>query len=151
MIFLDIARPFAANVKPEVVKRAAETTLEHVLGTEPVSLTLVITGEDHIRRLNAEFLGYDEPTDVLSFPADYVDPDTQIKYLGDVVISYPQACAQAKDGGHSLDEELQLLTVHGVLHLLGYDHAEESEKQAMWGVQSQVLNQIGSSVNSPPA
>lgn len=150
MIFLDVAKPFKASVKPEILKRAAETTLAQVLGAEPASLTLVITGEDHIRQLNAKFLGFDEPTDVLSFPADYFDPDTQMKYLGDVVISHPQACAQARAGEHSLEAELQLLAVHGVLHLLGYDHAELDEKQAMWEVQSLILGQLGSAVSSPP-
>jgi probable rRNA maturation factor len=141
MIFLDVAKPFKASVKPEILKRAAETTLAQVLGAEPASLTLVITGEDHIRQLNAKFLGFDEPTDVLSFPADY---------FGDVVISHPQACAQARAGEHSLEAELQLLAVHGVLHLLGYDHAELDEKQAMWEVQSLILGQLGSAVSSPP-
>ncbi len=150
MIFLDVAKPFKASVKPEILKRAAETTLTQVLGAEPASLTLVITGEDHIRQLNAEYLGFDEPTDVLSFPADYLDPDTQMKYLGDVVISHPQACAQAQAGEHSLEAELQLLAVHGVLHLLGYDHAEMDEKQAMWEVQALILGQLGSTLTSPP-
>ena len=150
MIYLDIAKPFSATVNPQVLKQAARKTLEHEPGSATASLTLVIDGEERIRQLNAEFLRIDEPTDVLSFPADYIDPDTQQRYLGDVVIAYPQAEAQARSAGHTLEAELQLLTVHGVLHLLGYDHTEDKDREAMWGVQARILNQLGSTVTTPP-
>jgi probable rRNA maturation factor len=80
---------------------------------------------------------------VLSFPAGETDPDTGEYYLGDVVISFPRAQAQAQERGHSTAEELDLLVVHGVLHLLGYDHADVEERDRMWAVQQQVLNQLG--------
>lgn len=95
-----------------------------------------------MKELNSRFLQVDQTTDVLAFPADFHDPDTDGPYLGDVVISYPQAESQAEAGGHQVEDELQLLTVHGVLHLLGYDHLDPEEKAAMWGLQDQVLNAL---------
>jgi probable rRNA maturation factor len=111
--------------------------------SETASLTILLTGDEKLRQLNRQFLGIDAPTDVLSFPAGETDPDTGEYYLGDVVISFPRAQAQAQERGHSTAEELDLLVVHGVLHLLGYDHADAEERDRMWAVQQQVLNQLG--------
>jgi probable rRNA maturation factor len=85
----------------------------------------------------------DKVTDVLSFEADYMDPDLGSRYLGDVVISYPQAANQAEKQGHAIESELQLLTIHGVLHLMGYDHGSTEEKELMWSKQKQILDQLG--------
>ena len=108
----------------------------------PQSLTILLTGDEQLQRLNRDFLGFDQPTDVLSFP----DGDLMREggaYLGDIAISVERAQQQATAGGHNLLDELQLLTVHGVLHLLGHDHADEDEKQAMWTAQSAVLTELG--------
>jgi probable rRNA maturation factor len=115
------------------------------------SLTLVVTDDAQVQSLNRDFLGIDEPTDVLSFPSgeSAPDPDTGEIYLGDIIISYPRAQAQAEAGGHPIQQELQLLVVHGVLHLLGYDHAEEEEKAEMWAAQEAVLIRLGSSLRPP--
>ncbi|MCS7010925.1 MAG: rRNA maturation RNase YbeY, partial [Anaerolineales bacterium] len=110
-------------------------------------LTVVLTDDREIRTLNRDFLGIDAPTDVLSFPADETDPETGRRYLGDVVISLQRAQQQATEGGHSLEDEVQLLVVHGVLHLLGYDHAEEEEKAHMWKLQTEILNILGVSLS----
>ena len=78
----------------------------------------------------APYLGIDGPTDVLSFPASEMDPETGVHYIGDILISIPRAQAQADAAGHPLEAEVQLLVVHGVLHLLGHDHAQAEEKAA---------------------
>ncbi|HLA08708.1 MAG TPA: rRNA maturation RNase YbeY, partial [Anaerolineales bacterium] len=83
------------------------------------------------------------PTDVLSFPASETDPETGSRYLGDILLSIPRAQEQATAAGHALDSEVQLLVVHGVLHLLGYDHAEAKEKRKMWKAQEEILVQLG--------
>ncbi len=83
------------------------------------------------------------PTDVLSFPASETDPETGTSYLGDILVSIPRAEAQAQAAGHPLEAEVQLLVVHGVLHLLGYDHANPEEKSRMWAAQAEVLEGIG--------
>lgn len=137
-------------VDPDLLERAARATLEHLNSAVDGDLTLVVTGDEQLRELNAQFLGIDAPTDVLSFPADEVDPDSAAPYLGDIVISYPRALAQAAQAGHSTDAELQLLVVHGVLHLLGYDHAEDEDKAAMWAEQSAVLEKLGVKISGTP-
>ena len=80
---------------------------------------------------------------MLSFPADFTDPETEAPYLGDILISFPRAKSQADTIGHSVIDELQVLVVHGVLHLLGYDHAIPEEKEEMWTIQREIFQQLG--------
>lgn len=122
---------------------AARTALLHEGIEEPCELTLYITDDAHIQRLNRDFLGIDSPTDVLSFPAGERDPQGGQLYLGDLVLSLPRALAQSQKAGHPLEAEVHLLIVHGVLHLLGYDHAEAEEKERMWTAQRAILDQLG--------
>ncbi|MEJ2352831.1 MAG: rRNA maturation RNase YbeY [Anaerolineales bacterium] len=111
-------------------------------------LTIVITEDANLQRLNHQFLGIDAPTDVLSFPSGDIDPDTGEPYLGDILISYPRAQAQAESAGHPVEAEVQLLVIHGILHLLGYDHADPEGKKRMWPVQDEVLRVLRSSRHS---
>ena len=128
-------------VAAALVEDAAVKTLtyEAVAG----DLTILLSDDAQVRELNRQYLGIDAPTDVLSFPAGEADPDTGVTYLGDVIISVPQAGAQARAAGHALEAEVQLLVVHGVLHLLGHDHAQTEAKGRMWAAQTEVLNQLG--------
>ena len=143
VIFIDILEPFQEMISDGVLHKAAEIALRSDPDAEPGSLTLRITDEEEIRILNHQFRGQDQPTDVLSFPADFQDPDLESRYLGDVVICYPQAASQAEKGGHGVEDELQLLVVHGILHLLGYDHASQEEKDLMWDLQGRILDDLG--------
>ncbi len=129
-----------------VLERAAQATLD-LSGVSDADLTLVLTGDPEIQALNRDYLGHDNPTDVLSFPADETDPETGRRYLGDIIVSVPRAAEQASARGHALEQEVQLLIVHGVLHLLGHDHAEADEKARMWAAQEQALNALGISVS----
>jgi probable rRNA maturation factor len=123
---------------------AAQETLEQQGVSPAADITLLFSENTQLQDLNRQFLGIDEPTDVLSFPSgEEIDPETDVEYLGDIVISLEQAQAQAAAGGHSLASELQLLIVHGVLHLLGYDHADEEERAAMWAAQAEILERLG--------
>ncbi len=106
-------------------------------------LTVVLTGDAKLKKLNRQYLGIDAPTDVLSFPSAEVNPESRAAYLGDVLISIPRAKAQARAGGHPLESEVQLLVVHGVLHLLGYDHAQPAQRKRMWSAQTKVLGKLG--------
>lgn len=128
-------------VPAALIEDAAVRTLTH----EAVAgdLTILLTDDAQVHELNRQYLGIDAPTDVLSFPAGEADPDTGVTYLGDVIISVPQAGAQALAAGHALEAEIQLLVVHGVLHLLGHDHAQTEAKGRMWAAQAEVLNQLG--------
>ncbi len=98
-------------------------------------MSLVITGQDRIQELNRTYLGNDEPTDVLSFfmegGPEFITPPDGLRHLGEVVISFPQAAAQARIQGHDVKKELALLVIHGILHLLGYDHTEPEEEPRM--------------------
>jgi probable rRNA maturation factor len=125
------------------LQAVAKAVLRHE--DRPGQLTLVITDDEGIRELNRDFLGRDTPTDVLAFAAQeeagtFVVAPEAGSYLGDVIISYPRAVAQAKELGHPAEQELDLLVVHGILHLLGYDHATEGEKAMMWSRQEAILH-----------
>lgn len=126
----------------ELLERAARETLKQQSMPEG-DITIVLTDDDQLRELNRDYLGIDAPTDVLSFPASESDPETGARYLGDILISIPRAAEQAKAAGHSVEDEAQLLVVHGTLHLLGHDHAEADEKARMWAAQAEVLKRLG--------
>lgn len=128
--------------RADLLEGAARAVLD-LSGALEADLTLVLTGDSRIQALNRDFLGKDVSTDVLSFPADESDPQTGRRYLGDVLVSLPRATEQAGERGHSVEAEVQLLVVHGILHLLGHDHAEAGEKAHMWAVQAEVLNRLG--------
>lgn len=144
MLFLEIHESFTKKIDSETVERVTRITLEHEsVPWENNSLTLVITDDQQIKALNQQYRGVDSPTDVLSFPANYPDPDSATNYLGDVLISYPRTEDQAVEAGHLVDQELQLLLVHGVLHLLGYDHTKPGERKRMWTAQAEILDLLG--------
>lgn len=142
---VQIAPAFAGDVAAERLQAVAEAVLrqEGQIG----ELALVITDDEGIQALNRDFLGKDAPTDVLSFSAQedagpFVSAPEAGGYLGDVIVSYPRAVAQANEHGHPLEQELNLLIVHGILHLLGYDHAGEEEKARMWVRQEAILRSL---------
>ena len=124
-----------------LLARAADRTL--ALQGASGDLTIVLTDDAQLLELNRQYLGVDAPTDVLSFASGEADPETGGIYLGDVVISVPQAQVQAAAAGHKLEAEVQLLVVHGVLHLLGYDHAKAADKAEMWAAQGRALDNLG--------
>ena len=131
----------AAKLSARLIERAAQAALMHQCTDG--DLSIVLSDDARLQKLNRDYLGVDAPTDVLSFPASETAPETGARYLGDIIISIPRAEAQAKSAGHPLEAEVQLLVVHGVLHLLGYDHAEAEEKTKMWKVQAEVLERLG--------
>ena len=143
MITLEILEEYQTQVKTQGIENAAVTALRHQSIFDAAELTIVITDDEQLRKLNLEFRDIDAPTDVLSFPVDFLDPENEVPYLGDIIISFPRARQQAETGGHSTLAELQLLTVHGILHLLGHDHADPAEKTEMWAAQEEILQQLG--------
>lgn len=152
MIEVQIAETLHAQSLPfpaALLDAAGRQALDFAHLDRPAGLTIVVTDDAELQSLNAQFLGIDAPTDVLSFPDGEIDPDTQELYLGDVVISYPRALAQSAAAGHAVDVEVQLLVVHGVLHLLGYDHSEAQQKADMWAAQAAILENLGCPITSP--
>lgn len=126
-----------------LIEHAVEAALANQKESLDVNLSVVLTDNRRLHKLNRDYLGIDAPTDVLSFPASESDPETGARYLGDILISVPYAAKGAKQAGHPLESELQLLVVHGVLHLLGHDHAKPKEKAKMWKAQAEILTQLG--------
>lgn len=149
-IHVHVDEDFAGEVEPKLLRDTAKAALKQQAAA-PGSLTIAVSGDETLQALNKQHLGHDEPTDVLSFPSDRDDPDDAGRYFGDIVISYPRALAQAGSGGHAVEAELQLLTVHGVLHLLGHDHATADERTQMWQAQAAILEALGSEVTGPQA
>ena len=110
---------------------------------DSLGVTVLLTGDDTLRDLNRQFAGEDKVTDVLAFASGTVFPgdDGDAATLGDIAISMPQARRQAAAAGHSEDREIAMLTAHGVLHLLGYDHAEPDEEREMFGITDAILEE----------
>jgi probable rRNA maturation factor len=116
-----------------------------------VEIGILVTGQEKIRRLHKEYLGEDEPTDVLSFamrekgPADapdFIFPEGDAAHLGEVIISYPQAEMQAAEHRHTVKKEVAILLIHGILHLLGYDHDEPERRKKMLAREKTILNLV---------
>ncbi len=148
MIDLEIAEAIAPHLDPGLLERArlpraAEEALRFAADPGGSSLTILLTDDEQLRQWNRQFRQIDEPTDVLSFPDGDLDPDRGTIYLGDIAISFPRAAEQAAAAGHPVETELRLLVVHGVLHLLGYDHAEPEDERRMWAAQEEILKRIG--------
>ena len=139
MIYIESEFPFSEDL----LQRAANAALEHESQSLDSELSIILSDDARLHELNLNYLGINAPTDVLSFPSSETDPETGACYLGDILISVPRAQAQAKAAGHSLEAEVQLLVVHGVLHLLGYDHAQAEEKSRMWKAQAEILERLG--------
>lgn len=138
-----------ARLYTNKLEKAVVETLRVINPGQETDLSIVITDDPGIQKLNHKYRKIDKPTDVLAFPSDEVDFDTGRRYLGDVIISIQKAQAQAETGNHSLEDELQLLVVHGVLHLVGCDHSDPSEKTRMDSLQNSILTRLGSLVHLP--
>ena len=144
---------YTGRVSKSWMRMVARQALGAEDSDESSSVSLVIADDETLRGLNLEYRGLDETTDVLAFPlgeaVDNGHPDAEFPatpdeatHIGEIVISYPQAKRQARDAGKPLKAELALLVAHGVLHLLGYDHAEPQEEKVMWAKQDGILANV---------
>ncbi len=158
-ITVDIDERFVAEVAEETLTAALSAVLTYA-GVGDAGVAIVITDNDYVQSLNREYRGVDAPTDVLSFAAQEGDdldaefaPEAAAeidRYLGDLILAYPYAAAQATRYGYPVQVELQLLVVHGCLHLLGYDHDSDESQAEMWAAQSAILTSLGVSVDLTP-
>jgi probable rRNA maturation factor len=128
-----------------------------------VELGLVITNQERVQQLNRSYLGKDEPTDVLAFSmlpeplatgeseafSPFVQPPDGVLHLGEVIISYPQAVIQAEEHQHSIKKEIAILIIHGVLHLMGYEHdkLELEREREMRAREAEILSHIEGELN----
>jgi probable rRNA maturation factor len=150
---VQIHEQFQAQVQREPLRQAALATLIHQRVQEPSEVAVVVTNDTVLHELNRRHRGIDAPTDVLAFPDETRGPFVAApglpRYLGDVIISFHRAEAQAAEIGHSVEAELQLLVVHGVLHLLGYDDVTDEQRARMWAAQAQILRDLGVEAHPP--
>ena len=143
-----LEEPFELN--EEKLEEISETILSDYYAELP-DFSLTFVTPDDIRELNATYRETDAVTDVLSFESEgEIDPETGNEYLGDIVICLEQAKKQAEQSGHPVENEIALLEIHGLLHLLGYDHLDDDQKKEMWELQDQYLEKCGIKLNRRP-
>jgi probable rRNA maturation factor len=145
-ITMRIGRGYGRRVKTDWLKKLAEKVLAAEKVGQAAEVSIFITGQEQIHKLNRQFLEEDRPTDVLSFPMlegrgswEFVNAPDKALHLGEVIISYPQAQIQAAEHGHNVETEMAVLIVHGLLHLLGYDHDIASRTRRMRAREKAVL------------
>jgi probable rRNA maturation factor len=151
-INISVEQKLKISLEENWLQRIAVRTLEAEGILSPAEMGLVITDSKTIQKLNRTYRREDKPTDVLAFhmipgtsqesELRFVGPPDGVHHLGEVVISYPQAVQQAQEQGHGIAQELALLIVHGVLHLLGYDHELPEEEQQMKARENEILERL---------
>jgi len=139
---VDVQNTTSARISRAAVRRTVQGTLEAESVVGPLQIGVLFCGEQKMRSLNSRYRNRDYPTDVLAFAQDECAPGG-MRILGDVVVCVPVARRQARQYGHSLWAELALLTVHGVLHLLGYEDGRKEDKEEMQARQEEILSQLG--------
>lgn len=137
-------------IDSEKLEQIASAVLSDYYDEMP-DFTLTFVEPEAIRELNKTYRDTDSVTDVLSFESDgEYDPETGLEYLGDIIICAQQAEKQAEQSGHSFENEIALLEIHGLLHLLGYDHMDDDQKEEMWKYQDMYLEKCGIHLNRRP-
>ena len=134
------------------LKGVVETALVAEKADSTSEVSLMIAGQKKVHQLNRTYLHEDRPTDVLSFPMmpsveaqeQFVDPPDGLQHLGEVIVSLPRAISQAEEHGHSTMREIAILIIHGVLHLLGYDHDEPEREGRRRAREADILGLLGS-------
>jgi probable rRNA maturation factor len=141
MIHVTRTSPLPTDLTLAAIRRIAGQTLNKMGVSGDVSL--VFTENNAIQKLNREYRKIDSSTDVLSFPSDEIDPMTNSRYLGDIIISVEKAKEQSLLAGRPFLDELSMLIVHGCLHLCGLDHLSVEEKEYMKSYQESILSSLG--------
>lgn len=147
MFNIDIQILTPAPIEASRLETAVLETLTHNNVSPPASLSVVLADDTLVQSLNAQYRGFHKTTDVLSFTDGTAPADGLPPHVGDVIISVPQATRQSIEGETA--GELVLLTVHGVLHLLGYDHADRDAQVAMWQAQHAILTKLNNPILTP--
>ena len=143
MLEISIPNRFRKLISIPALEKAAEATLKACQRPVADRIALRISTNRVLQDFNKRFRGMDEVTDVLSFENEYDDPEDGSHMLGDILISLEKAEEQSILVGHTLEQELEMLLVHGVLHLCGYDHSEKDDYAKMTGLQDQILFSLG--------
>ncbi|MER7795920.1 rRNA maturation RNase YbeY [Microbacterium sp. NPDC096154] len=142
---IDINNESAVDIDESVLLRLTQDNLAALHVSPDADVAIVLVDEGAMEQLHLQWMDEPGPTDVLSFPMDELRPGTEDQptppgLLGDIVLCPQVAESQAETAGHSTMDELILLTTHGLLHLLGYDHAEPEEEREMFGLQRELIS-----------
>lgn len=145
MNYVNVVNNYNKNVEEFDYLKDFISYLVEKLELQNALFNVIIVDDKYIHKINKEYRGIDRPTDVISFA---LEDDKQIdlpdlRVLGDIYISYDKAISQAKEYGHSNKRELCFLAVHGLLHLLGYDHMTKDDEIKMFGLQKELLDSYG--------
>jgi probable rRNA maturation factor len=145
-VLVSIEEESAREVTPDLLAGIARIALDQT-EVGPCVLSILVTGDEQVQELNRRYAGDDHATDVLSFSLEegeaFAAPPDGLRRLGEVVISCDTARRQAQAAGHFLEDELAHLLVHGILHLLGYDHGEDVTEREMRAVEQSILAAAG--------
>ena len=141
---IEINNESGVDVDEAAIQRLATFALDHLRVHPDAELAILFVDEAAMEQLHVQWMDEPGPTDVLSFPMDELRPGSEDDItppglLGDLVICPQVAAAQAAAAGHAAADEVSLLAVHGLLHLLGFDHADAAEEREMFGVQRDIL------------
>lgn len=137
-----VQKEFNKVIRIRWVKKVIQHILKNHTQEPNATISVAFMDNDGIQELNAAYRGMNRPTDVLSFPGEYLDPETGRKVLGDIAISVPQVQSQADKAKNRFLDEVALMLVHGTLHLQGYDHGSAAEKKPMWEKQNLILTEL---------
>lgn len=143
---VDVNNESTVQADLEAVSALGRHILDRLHVHPEAEVSIILVDEDAMERLHLEWMDLTGPTDVMSFPMDELSPGrpgspTPAGTLGDIVICPQVAAEQAARGGHSTADEILLLTTHGMLHLLGFDHGEPAEREEMFGLQRELLTE----------
>ena len=129
----------------QLAEKCCRTVLREEKYPYRTEVSLTIVSDEEISELNKQYRNTDKTTDVLSFPLGEPDYESRAVVLGDIVISAPTAIRQASEYGHTVEREMAFLTIHGMLHLLGYDHVlkDKSDEKIMFAKQEKILQKLG--------
>jgi probable rRNA maturation factor len=148
-INIDIEAPYRRRLTKKWLREVIDSTLAAQKINNPVELSLLVTGDEEVHKLNREYRGINSTTDVISFAlsentdgTEFITPPDRISRLGEVIISYPQAVSQARENRQTIKAELAWLVVHGLLHLLGYDHQDDKSEAAMRKREDKILREF---------
>jgi probable rRNA maturation factor len=153
-VSIEVLNESGADVDLDHLAQLARFVMDRMRVHPQAELCIKAVDEPTMAQLNQQWMEKEGPTDVLAFPMDelrpgLLDEEPEEGVLGDLILAPTVAAAQGETAGHGTTAELELLTTHGILHLLGYDHAEPDEHAEMFGLQAEILQAWGSTARAP--
>ena len=150
MISITVRKPYLKLIDKKRLITVAEAALTYLLQSKPVDLSVLICSDEEISKINRMYRNINQPTDVLSFESGEVIPESDTAHQGDIVISYDSAREHSIRLSQDVSVEILVLLIHGILHLVGYDHSTKNEKKQMWKKQFELHHLLNISIDQLP-